>query len=345
MRPSFCPRLVNGPFDDPGLYIPFGFQHRAFMFDLGDISALSSKDILKISHVFVTHTHMDHFAGFDRLLRLMIGRDKTLYLYGPRGFIENVEGKLAGYTWNLVKNYTESLVLEIAEIDTHTVIRRKYPCNNRFKAWEEPQIAPFNGRVLTEGDLEINAAVLDHGIPCLGFTIMERFHINIRKNGLAALNLQPGPWLQIFKQSMYDNLDPATRIEAESRQKGKLIAFRLADLRQKIALITPGQKVSYVADVAYNETNIERIVSLVEKSDHLFIEAAFLEAHRDTARLKNHLTARQAGSLAGWAQVKQITPFHFSPRYTACGHQLEAEARQAYADSFGTPFTPRVGKA
>ncbi|MEJ2476076.1 MAG: hypothetical protein P8Y40_00960 [Desulfobacterales bacterium] len=55
-----------------------------------------------------------------------------------------------------------------------------------------------------------------------------------------------------------------------------------------------------------------------------------MDEHRDIARLKNHLTARQAGTLAGLAQVKQFTPFHFSPRYTDRGHLLEAEARQAY---------------
>jgi ribonuclease Z len=332
--------LVNGPFGDPGLYIPFGFQHRAIMFDLGDISALSSKDILKISHIFVTHTHMVHFAGFDRLLRLMIGRAKKLCIYGPRGFLKNVEGKLAGYTWNLVKNYSESLVLEIAEIHAHQVIRRQYTCMNQFNAREEPHIAPFNGRILEESDLTINAAILDHGIPCLGFAIEERFHINIRKNVLATLNLQPGPWLQIFKKSVYDNLDPATRIEAESTQKDKLIKFRLAELLEQIVLITPGQKVSYVADASYNEINIEKILSLVGNSDHLFIEAAFLDKHRDTAKHKNHLTARQAGLLAGRAQVKQITPFHFSPRYTECGHLLEAEARQAYTASFGAAVAP-----
>lgn len=344
MRPSFCPRLVNGPFGDPGLYIPFGFQHRAIMFDLGDISALSSKDILKISHIFVTHTHMDHFAGFDRLLRLMIGRAKKLCIYGPRGFLKNVEGKLAGYTWNLVNNYSDSLVLEIAEIHAHEVIRRQFPCLNQFKAREEPDIAPFNGRLLDESGLSINAAILDHGIPCLGFTIEERFHINIRKNGLATLSLQPGPWLQVFKKSVYDNLDAATRIEAESTHKGQLTTFRLSELMAHIAQITPGQKVSYVADAAYNVTNIKKILSLVDHSDHLFIEAAFLDKHSDTARAKNHLTARQAGSLAGRARVKQITPFHFSPRYTECGQLLEAEARQAYRDSFGAAVAPPARK-
>lgn len=65
MRPSFFPRLINGPFDDPGLFIPFLIEKRAIIFDLGEIYSLPVKDILKISHVFITHTHMDHFVGFD----------------------------------------------------------------------------------------------------------------------------------------------------------------------------------------------------------------------------------------------------------------------------------------
>ena len=49
---------------------------------------------------------MDHFIGFDApLLRVALGRGKTLRLYGPPGLIANVEGKLHGYTWNLVDGY------------------------------------------------------------------------------------------------------------------------------------------------------------------------------------------------------------------------------------------------
>ena len=101
MRPSFHPRLVNPPFGDPGVFIPFSYEKRAVLFDLGDIQSLSPRDILKISHIFISHTHMDHFFGFDHLLRLHLGREKVLYLYGPGGILKNVEGKLAGYTWNL----------------------------------------------------------------------------------------------------------------------------------------------------------------------------------------------------------------------------------------------------
>jgi len=104
MGSSFLPRLVNGPFDDPVLFVPFRYENRAFLFDLGEIYQLTSREILKVTHIFVTHTHMDHFAGFDRILRIFLGRNKDLYLYGPPGFIQNVEGKLAGYTWNLVEN-------------------------------------------------------------------------------------------------------------------------------------------------------------------------------------------------------------------------------------------------
>ena len=112
MRPTFQPFLVNDSFHDPCLYINFIFDNRAFIFDLGDIHALSPKEILKISHGFITHTHMDHFAGFDRLLRLTLGRAKNIHLFGPENFLDNIEGKLAGYTWNLTQNYAESLKME-----------------------------------------------------------------------------------------------------------------------------------------------------------------------------------------------------------------------------------------
>ena len=42
MRSFLHPRLVNGPFDDPGLFLPFFFENRAMMFDLGSLLGLLS---------------------------------------------------------------------------------------------------------------------------------------------------------------------------------------------------------------------------------------------------------------------------------------------------------------
>ena len=117
MRPNFSPELVNEPFGDPGLYVDFKFEKRALLFDLGDLSTLPAKKILRVSDVFVSHTHMDHFFGFDRLLRLCLGRHTRMRLYGPPGFTAQVEHKLAAYTWNLVDNYPGDFVIEVWEVD------------------------------------------------------------------------------------------------------------------------------------------------------------------------------------------------------------------------------------
>ena len=330
MRPSFHPRLTNGPFDDPGLYIPFLFQQRAMIFDLGDITCLSARELLKITHAFVTHTHMDHFIGFDRLLRILLGREKTLLLFGPAGFLKNVEGRLAGYSWNLVGNYDYPLNLKITEVNSQSMVHRQYRCGDGFVPAKEPVEQPFNGILYEEPGFKVTAAILDHGIPCLGLAIKEHFHINIIKEGLKDLGLEPGPWLANFKQALYHQSNPDTKFEVRSGRQGKTRHYLLGELTDKIARITPGQKISYITDVVCNQSNSQRIVKLVKESDHLYIEAAFLNTHKEIAAQKNHLTARQAGELAALARVKQFTVFHFSPRYTGQEQLLQEEARLAY---------------
>jgi ribonuclease Z len=154
--------------------------------------------------------------------------------------------------------------------------------------------------------------------------------VNILKDAVTGLGLEIGSWLKEFKQALFNHQNPDSEFEVKYGEEQHKKVFVLGDLAKQIALITPGQKVSYIADVVYNKSNIEKIIDLVKDSDHLFIEASFLEKDKDIAEKKCHLTARQAGLIAGKAKVKQMTPFHFSPRYQGQGHMLEKEAIDAY---------------
>src|SRR3990172_873467 len=103
MASSFRASLVNDLFGDPALYVALPWERRAPLFDLGGVGTLSAGGLLKITDVFVSHAHLDHFVGFDHLLRVLIGRPKGLRLFGPPDFIGHVAGKLRGDTWNLVE--------------------------------------------------------------------------------------------------------------------------------------------------------------------------------------------------------------------------------------------------
>jgi ribonuclease Z len=273
---------------------------------------------------------MDHFVGFDRLLRIFLGRNKELFLCGPQGFLANLEGKLAGYCWNLVGNFENRFILHAVELHPDRAIVQNYHCRNGFLA-DGPVRMPFDGIVLTEPAVTVNAAHLDHGIPVLGFALRERFHINIMKVPLERLGLAPGPWLNRFKAMLYRGADPDTPVEIPSlNNPGTDLTFALDELKSAIARITPGQSLAYIADAAGTGENFNKIRNLAGGVDHLFVEAAFSHAHGDIAKRKRHLTARQAGELARACRVKQYSLFHYSPRYTDCPDILEAEAEKAF---------------
>ncbi len=334
MRPSFLPQLINGPFDDPGLFVPLAFRKRALIFDLGDLGGLTSGDLIKTTHVFVSHTHMDHFIGFDRLLRLLLGRDKRLHMFGPPGFLIQVAAKLRAYTWNLVQNYDECLEIIATEVDADSCTTQNFACRDGFAPSPARTTGTQNGLIHREALLQVRTVRLDHRIPCLAFALGEPIHINILPAALKEMGLATGPWVGRFKEALMRGDDPRTPITVEpsdTRQSNR--ALPIGDLADKIARTAPGQKIAYVADAGYHPDNAAKIVDLARDADHLFIEAAFLHRHREIARAKHHLTAHQAGIIARSARVRRMTTFHYSPRYSGEGHLLEEEARRAFQES------------
>ncbi|MCB8820855.1 ribonuclease Z [Microvirga rosea] len=326
------PRLVNGPFDDPGLYLDFRFGRRAMLFDLGDLGSLSPRELLRVSHVFVSHAHVDHFIGFDRLLRLCLHRPGPLHLVGPPGFIDHVEHKLRGYTWNLIDESSVDFQVHVGEFNGLILDRfAVFSAQHVFERWEgQPPELP-SGVVYADDDLRIEATALDHGIPSLAFGLRETRRVNVRRGVLETLRLPKGPWLNEAKQLLR-----AGREDAVVQIPGKGPA-ELATLKDSIFLTGPGQSLAYVTDAAPTPENAEKILSLAAQVDQLFIEAVFPERDRRLAEAALHLTATEAGRLARKAGVKRLNVFHHSARYIETPDALRVEALDAFHEPTDTP--------
>jgi ribonuclease Z len=329
VKSAFVPRLINGPFGDPGLHVHRRWQGTAIQFDLGRMDRFPAAEILKITHVFVSHTHIDHFIGFDRLIRLFLARDATLSLWGPSGFIRNVAGKLAGYTWNLVDGY--AFALNVHEV-TQEKISSVRMCASTAFAIEEQGTAPFTGLLYEDDALTVHTAILDHRIPCLGFAATEKAHLNVRTDVLEHLGIPPGRWLNELKEAIRNGSPDDTPIVARwregSEQKEKVL--RLGDLRDRLIVETQGQRLAYVVDTVFSGANMEKVAALARGADVFYCESLFLDVDRDQASKRHHLTARQAGTLARHAGAKRLEVFHFSPRYDGQPERLYAEAAATF---------------
>lgn len=331
MRPLLHASLVNGRFGDPALYVETLFEKHAILFDLGDITALSPRKIHRIEQVFVSHAHIDHFVGFDLLLRMLVGREKTVHLFGPVGFIDRVRHKLQAYQWNLVARFLCDLIFAVTEIDASGVARAaRFRLKNAFI--EEPlerEPVPA-GIVHSEPTFMVSGAVLEHRIPCLAFALQERAHVNIWKSRLAELRLPVGPWLRELKRAVVEGLPDDHIIKLPPSERSPERAMPLGALRD-VLTVTPGQKIGYVTDAADTPANRQAIIDLVRGADLLFIEAAFAAADAGLAAERAHLTTKAAGEIARAAEVRRVEPFHFSPRYEGQEEKMMAEVMVAFS--------------
>lgn len=320
MKPGFHHKLLNGAFEDPCLFVRLFYEKRALLFDLGNISRLAPADLFKVTDVFVTHTHIDHFIGFDTLLRTVLRRETPLNVYGPSNILACIEGKLKGYSWNLIRDYPT--LINVFSYNGKTVLHSLFSAKNRFRKKTVTR-RRSDGLLFENPVLQVRAAALDHGIPCLAFSLEEKLQINIDKDTLARMGLAVGPWLTELKKMLRDTQSRKKTIHLNGKD------FSINEL-SVIARISRGQKISYATDVAMTAENRERLISLVRDSDIFYCEAYFLERDRERALERFHLTAKECGSIAKKAGVKKLAVMHFSPKYRECPDIVVKEAMDEF---------------
>jgi ribonuclease Z len=323
-------RLVNDPFDDPALLVDFRSDRRAMLFDMGELHAIPARKLLRVSHVFVSHTHLDHVIGFDHLLRFRLGRPNALSLIGPPGLVDRIGGRLAGYSWNLLKQSATDFVIVVEEFDGRFLTRAA--AFHSREAFAQQTVAPSSlppGVVLDEERFTVRCALLDHGIPSLAFAFREKPRLNVWKDRLDGMGLVVGPWLTYARRAISRG-DPDDALIPARNGDGTTTQVPLGVLKIEAFRPGPGVSFAYVVDVAYHQMNAARIIDLAHGIGTLFIEAMFADEDGAIAAARRHLTAGQAGLLACQAQVHQVVPFHHSPRYRGQEERLRWQLLAAF---------------
>jgi ribonuclease Z len=299
--------LINEKYEDPGIVIEIPELQDFILFDVGNIYKLDRDLIKKINKIFITHTHMDHFIGFDFLLRSKLGRPQTVEMFGIDPLSYNVFCKLQGYTWNLVdlepqiifkvKCFKDDLY-QYYEFD----IKKKFA--NDFIKEEEAD----SDIIYENSHYRVRYAVLDHKIKVMGYAFEYKDRLFLKKEKIQELPLK-GREIGLFKQWLEN-----------PENQGK--TFKILDkeypyeyLKEEYSYTQKGIKISYITDVVYSQDNKEKIINLVKDSDYLYCESVFLERDKEQASKVYHLTTTQTAEIATLANVKNLIVFHFSRRY------------------------------
>lgn len=313
MLPPWNIEALNPPFGDPGFFLYHNYSGQGLLFDLGDLHNLPPKKILQASHIFISHGHIDHLIGFDQLLRTTLNRPRHLNLYGPPGIIEMIGHKLLGYQWNLTAHY--EMLITVHAVHRQFMEKCTFACADKFKPGSLITYDRTDNTIFAGPTFLIKAVTLDHGTPCLAFTLNESIQVNFRPEELQRRHLKPGPWLTQMRQTLQSDTADDTEIEVAGT------CYPVRELAGAIAITRPGRKIAYVTDIGFNSENRNRLLPLIANADLLLCEAAFLDSAADKAESSHHLTATQAGELAREAKVRRLKLFHFSPRH----HDLEKE--------------------
>jgi ribonuclease Z len=310
--------LPNGSTGDSLLLLRGTAGGEVLACDAGDPSRIPPREVLRLSHLLVSHCHVDHFVGFDALVRPRVCRPERLVAHGPEGFLDRVQARLAGYTWNLVDG--NHFVIEAREVHEDRVKRATFDSGHSFARREEPDEPRDGLGCLEDLGFRFESAALDHHVVSQGWAVQRPRRISVLTDRLAESGLVAGAWLGQLKAAISQDV-PTREIELPTG------ARRTAgELARELLEIGPGDRVAYVTDTVCDARTRPRIVALAAGADVFACGAPFADDAQERAALTRHLTASQAGSMAAEAGAKTLLLFHVSDRY---GGRVERHVEEA----------------
>jgi ribonuclease Z len=315
-------RLVNGSTGDPALFIDYPGKDDAFLFDAGDLCRLDAARLADLRALFLTHHHIDHFVGFDRILRANLDRDKVLHVFGPADTIRRVYARVASYEHPYFP--FQKLVLEVHEVWPDRTRVGRLECAKHFP---EPRVeeAPWRGPTVFENDdLRVEATHADHSVPCLAFALVERSGYHADPAKLSAGALRTGPWVAEVLTLLRADAPGDTRVAIDGGR------FSLAALAEGYFSVSGGGRVAYITDTAWSDASRPRLLKLARGAKRLYCDSYYAQAQAKQAATHRHMTATQAGEVAKLAKVDELVLIHFAPRYAGRYADLVAEARAVF---------------
>jgi ribonuclease Z len=321
---------VNGISGDPAVVIGIPNYGSSVLFDAGTLEKLTAKELLRIRTICVSHAHVDHFIGFDRIIRVNIPHFRTIDVVGPAGIADQVRAKLLAYTWNLLEanqiNYRVHEVHPDGTCLTFSISSNDHFLKNLTSETRSKDDAAGVTIPLFGEEFVVSAIVLDHGTAVCGFSLKLPDSFAVSNAAIECLGIAPGAWIgDLQKMATYGEI--AGSIDLPGGVRGDAVTLANSILTRR-----RGEQITYVTDIVFSSENLSRLKSVFSGSDTLICEANFRDEHRGRAAQKKHLTTKQAALIAVSLGCRVFEIFHLSNIYA---NDFDRNVREA-AEFFET---------
>ncbi|MCE9567217.1 MAG: hypothetical protein K8U57_34885 [Planctomycetes bacterium] len=315
-------QLVNGSTGDPVLYLDYPGGDNALLFDGGENCGLTAAQLGDLEAAFITHHHVDHFIGLDRIIRANMDRDKILHLFGPVNTIRKVYDRITAYEYPFFP--FQKIVVKITELLPGKMRTATLECTKKFP---EPVVVEtaWTGPVCYENaDLRVEAVHADHTVPCLSFALAEKSGYHPDPSKLATGILKTGIWVQEALRLLRAGADMQTKIELNGGN------FTLETLAANYFTESQGARVAYITDTFFSDAVQPELLKLAKGAWRLYCDSFYARAQAKQAAQYKHMIAPQAGELAKLAKVEQLVLIHFATRYAGKYQMLIDEAAAVF---------------